>query len=75
MSIHNIHVYHFQYKKENYLNYPKSVAMGFFQGLENELETIVVNVEKIVVRATEVLLYALLTMFNNCLRDIYMIIT
>ena len=43
MSTHNIHVYHFQYKKENYLNYPKSVAVGFSQGLENELETIVIN--------------------------------
>ena len=30
-------------RKEKYLNYPKSVAMGFFQGLENEFETAVVN--------------------------------
>ena len=30
-------------KKEITLNYPKSAAMGFFQGLKNEFEKAVVN--------------------------------
>ena len=34
----------FNMSKKNTLNYPKSAAMGFFsKGLENELETSVVN--------------------------------
>ena len=41
MSTHNIP---FQYKKENTVHYPKSVAMGFFsKGLKNEFETAEVN--------------------------------
>ena len=36
-------IYHFQYKKEITLNYPKSAAMGFFQGTQEEFETAAVN--------------------------------
>ena len=42
MSTHTI--YHFQYKRENTLNYHKSAAMECFpKGLKNEFETAVIN--------------------------------
>ena len=42
MSTHNISFFKIEKKKN--LNYPKSVAMGFFsRGLKNEFDTAVVN--------------------------------
>ena len=36
MSTHNIHVYHFQYKKIT-LNYYNSATMGFFKGTQERV--------------------------------------
>ena len=47
------HTYHFQYKKKNIQNYPKSAAMGFFLGTQERVRNSR-DKRAISVRATEV---------------------
>ena len=73
MSTHNLPF--FNMKKKNALNYPKSVAMGFFQGTQEQVRNSR-GKRAINVRAIEVLLYFVMvpvsmdTMFSTTLLNI-----